>query len=294
MSNGFVDLRHKHLNSESFWPSFTDIMMVIVMIFLMSSMILVVQNWKLLDQLRNSVTAQKKASRIIDNTSRENSSLEEQLAQAQNDISMLRIEILQAHEQHTKFETTIENKNKQIVIILNKNTQLKNSLENSQENISNLTDKVKFLSQNLSQLNINIEQKRKKLEQARQKIIFIGQNNEVNSRKLTDLKGDYSSLQIKYNKLIRPARTAKGKYVVSVNFERINGRERIRFKDANDSQYSIVNNKKLHKILGQLKKSHPGKLYIKIVIPKDSGLTYNEAWNFMQDLLKKYDYYSQE
>jgi len=294
MSNGFVDLRHKHLNSESFWPSFTDIMMVIVMIFLMSSMILVVQNWKLVDQLRSSMTAEKNASRIINNTSRKNSSLEEQLAQAQNDISMLRVEILQAHEQHTQFENTIENKDRQIVLILNKNTQLKNSLENSQENITNLTGKVELLNHSLSQLNINIEQKRKKLEQARQKIIIISQNNETSSRKLADLQDDYGSLQVKYNKLIRPARTTKGKYVVSINFERIHGRERIRFKDANDSQYRIVNNKKLHKILDQLKQAHPGKLYIKIVIPKDSGLTYNEAWNFMQDLLNKYDYYSQE
>ena len=32
---------------------------------------------------------------------------------------------------------------------------------------------------------------------------------------------------------------------------------------------------------------------IKIVIPKNSGLTYSEAWTFMKGLLEKYDYYYQ-
>ena len=35
-------------------------------------------------------------------------------------------------------------------------------------------------------------------------------------------------------------------------------------------------------------------LYVKIIIPEDSGLTYNEAWTFMRGLLVKYDYYYQE
>ena len=42
-------------------------------------------------------------------------------------------------------------------------------------------------------------------------------------------------------------------------------------------------------------KAEKGKdLYVKIIIPENSGLTYNEAWNFMRNLLVKYDYYYQE
>ncbi|NOQ89776.1 MAG: hypothetical protein GQ549_02400, partial [Gammaproteobacteria bacterium] len=51
MNEEFVDLRRGHLSSESFWPSFTDIMMVVVIIFLLTSMLLMVKNWELLDQL---------------------------------------------------------------------------------------------------------------------------------------------------------------------------------------------------------------------------------------------------
>ena len=32
-------------------------------------------------------------------------------------------------------------------------------------------------------------------------------------------------------------------------------------------------------------------LYVKVVIPDDSGLTYNEAWDFTKTVLTDYDYY---
>lgn len=150
------------------------------------------------------------------------------------------------------------------------------------------------MEDNLSQLNIDVEQKQKALDEERQKIIIITQERDLQTRKLTSLEDDFGSLKVKYDKLIKPARTAKGKYVVSVNFERIKDKERIRFKDSGDKNYTVVTEKELHSKLAKLKKQHPKKLYIKIVIPKESGLTYSEAWTFMKGLLQKYDYYYQE
>ena len=102
MNEEFVDLRRSHLSSESFWPAFTDIMMVVVMIFLLTSMILMVKNWELLGQLRNSMSAEVEAEKIINDTSMENATLEEQLAQAQNEISVLRMQLLLSSEQPSK------------------------------------------------------------------------------------------------------------------------------------------------------------------------------------------------
>ena len=150
------------------------------------------------------------------------------------------------------------------------------------------------MEENLSQLNIDVEQKQQALEDERQKMIIITQQRDTQSRKLAALEDSFGSLKVKYDKLIKPARTAKGKYVVSVNFERIRGKERIRFKDSGDKKYTVITEKQLHSKLARLKKKHPKKLYIKIVIPKESGLTYNEAWSFMKNLLHKYDYYYQE
>ncbi len=294
MNEEFVDLRRGHLNSESFWPSFTDIMMVVVIIFLLTSMLLMVKNWELLDQLRNSMAAEEQAEKIILDTSQVNATLEEQLAQAQNEISMLRMQLLQSDEQASQMSMALEDKEQQIIIVLSENEQLKNSLTTSENRIASLSSRFSSMEENLSQLNIDVDQKQKALDEERQKIIIITQERDSQARKLSALEDDFGSLKVKYDKLIKPARTAKGKYVVSVNFERIKDKERIRFKDSGDKNYTVVTEKELHSKLAKLKKQHPKKLYIKIVIPKESGLTYSEAWTFMKGLLQKYDYYYQE
>lgn len=294
MNEEFVDLRRGHLNSESFWPSFTDIMMVVVIIFLLTSMLLMVKNWELLDQLRNSMAAEEQAVKIINDTSQENATLEEQLAHAQNEISMLRMQLLQASEQTNQLNLELDDKDRQIVIVLSENDQLNRAVSKNENQIANLSSQISVMNDNLSQLTIDVEQKQNELDEDRQKIIIITQERDSQSRKLSSLEDDFGSLKVKYDKLIKPARTAKGKYVVSVNFERIKGKERIRFKDSGQESYSIVTEKQLHSKLSKLKKKYPKKLYIKIVIPKESGLTYSEAWSFMKDILHKYDYYYRE
>jgi hypothetical protein len=49
----------------------------------------------------------------------------------------------------------------------------------------------------------------------------------------------------------------------------------------------------LNKRLAKLKDTYAGNLYVKVIIPEDSGLSYSEAWNFTYDLLRNYDYYHQ-
>jgi len=268
--------------------------MVVVIIFLLTSMLLMVKNWELLDQLRNSMAAEEQAEKIIMDTSQENATLEEQLAQAQNEISMLRMQLLQSDEQASQMNMALEEKEQQIIIVLSENEQLKNSLTNNENKIASLSSRITSMEESLSQFSIDVEQKQKELDEERQKIIIITQERDTQSRQLATLQDDFGSLKVKYDKLIKPARTAKGKYVVSVNYERIKNKERIRFKDSGDKNYTVVTEKQLHSKLAQLKKQHPKKLYIKIVIPKESGLTYNEAWTFMKSLLNKYDYYYQE
>lgn len=294
MNEEFVDLRQGHLSSESFWPSFTDIMMVVVIIFLLTSMLLMVKNWELLEQLRNSMAAEEQAEQIIFNTSKENATLEEQLAQAQNEISMLRMQLMQASEQANQLNMELDEKHQQIVIVLSDNAQLQNSIANNEDYIATLSSQLSSMQDQLSQLSVDVEQKQKELEKERQKILIITQERDTNSRKISALEENFGSLKVKYDKLIKPARTAKGRYVVSVNYERVKNKQRIRFKDSGQENYTIVSEKQLHSKLAQLQKKYPEKLYIKIVIPEESGLTYNQAWTFMKDLLYKYDYYYQQ
>ena len=66
------------------------------------------------------------------------------------------------------------------------------------------------------------------------------------------------------------------------------------FKGADDKNHTLITKKQLHQKLAAFKKKHPNDLYVRIIIPEKSGLTYNEAWNFMRGLLTKYDYYYQD
>ena len=58
--------------------------------------------------------------------------------------------------------------------------------------------------------------------------------------------------------------------------------------------FKTVEAQQLHRRLTQLKNKWQDKLYVKIIIPEVSGLTYNEAWSFTKDILSRYDYYYQE
>ncbi|RMG58258.1 MAG: hypothetical protein D6717_03230, partial [Gammaproteobacteria bacterium] len=94
--------------------------------------------------------------------------------------------------------------------------------------------------------------------------------------------------------LVRPARTPKGKHVVEVRYRKVNGKPVIRLRDSGWKQSRVVSRKELEQQLTRLKKKYPGKLYVKIIIPADSGLSYAEAWRFMKGLLERYDYWYQD
>ncbi len=61
-----------------------------------------------------------------------------------------------------------------------------------------------------------------------------------------------------------------------------------------DVDFSRISLAEVEQRLEKLKREYGKDLYIKIIIPEDSGQTCNEAWEFMRSLLVKYDYYYQE
>ncbi len=67
----------------------------------------------------------------------------------------------------------------------------------------------------------------------------------------------------------------------------------IRFKQPGDEKSRDISLVEVEKRLDQLKKEKGADLYVKIIIPKNSGLSYNEAWGLMKRLLDRYDYYYQ-
>ncbi len=108
------------------------------------------------------------------------------------------------------------------------------------------------------------------------------------------LRGDYDQLKVKYDKLVRPARTPVGKYVVEVRYIKIDDAYKISWKTPDMASFAAITQRNLEEQLAVLKEKDPDKLYIKVIFPENSGLSYSEAWEFTSRLHKRFDYYFKE
>jgi myosin heavy subunit len=310
----------------SFWPSFTDIMMVITMIFLMATSLLVVRNWQLVAELRESVEAEQVASQRIVSTSLENSTLEERLVNAEQSNSILRLRLLKKDEALQVSINSLRQQKFYIKAIEADNERLKASLGASLTALAQANteiDSVKTLQQTLDIQVLTLKQQLQSTEFEQEKLVtqlakaqsdlvaskqsqqqsiadlmrqkqLLSQEVEAYNQQLLALKGDYETVKTKYEDLIKPARSAKGKYIVEVYYIRGAGGEVIRYKQPGNADFKDLSLAQVEKRLTKLKREKGNDLYVKIIIPTDSGLTYNEAWEFMRNLLAKYDYYYQE
>ena len=325
METGFPAIggRHAGIGGEnSFWPSFTDIMMVITLIFLMATSLLVVRNWQLVAELRESVAAEQIAAELIESTSQENATLEERLANAEQSNSILRLRLLKKEEELALAQAAIREQETNIASLELRTSDLQNELASAQQQlvaanleIDTTRDQNRELSQQLAQQAASTTAIQADLELAQAQILQLTEssqsqqlsitqlteeklllNQEIQSynQQLLTLKGEYETVKSKYEELIKPARSAKGKYIAEVYYIKEGASDIIRFRQPGQPEYERVSLAEVESLLAELKAEKGQDLYVKIIIPENSGLTYNEAWNFMRNLLVKYDYYYQE
>ncbi len=347
----------EHLSNDSFWPSFTDIMMVVVMIFLFATSILIVRNFHLVAELQVSLEAEKQAEQVIETTSianatleqrlnkveheianatQENATLEERLTNYEHENSLLRLQVLATREklERSNFKnsqdtllitklsqqtaamsasiklkdiqiadnsTSIQNLNQKNIQLNTELTTVQSQLTTQVNRTEQLTTSNANLSSQLATLQINYDDTSDELNKLEEEslssastITLLQEEKEQYNQEILSLKGDYEIVRAKYQKLIKPARSAKGKYIAEVHYIKSANKDLIRFKEPADSDYSELSLKQVEAKLDKLKKKYGSELYVKIIIPKNSGLTYNEAWSFMKGILDKYDYYYQK
>lgn len=358
----------EHISGDSFWPSFTDIMMVVVMIFLFATSILIVRNFHLVAELQESLEAEKRAEEVIETTSlanasleqrlnnveteiasatQENATLEERLTNYEQENSLLRLQVLSKKEKLKRVELKrkrlkqeikgLNDKNTQMLMsiktqgrelidsktsILSLNTEntqfktdlsiLKNQLSNQKEQFENqlqnqiaLTDRLNEdnaeLSTEVSNLRTEQEDTIAQLEELNTEndeneitINLLQEERQQYNEEILSLKGEYDVVKAKYQKLIKPARSAKGKYIAEVHYVKSDEKNLISYKEPADTDFTELTLNQVETKLNLLKEKYGDELYVKIIIPKNSGLTYNEAWSFMKDLLDQYDYYYQK
>lgn len=331
MNNGFGQIGSSQVGmggENSFWPAFTDVMMVITLIFLMATSILVVRNWQLVAELQESVAAELVAVQIIESTSLANSTLEERLANAEQSNSILRLRLMKKDELLANSQLAIGEQESIIISLEQKNTDLQSSLLQTRAELDTANDEINTttarsiemaqqitqLKQLLAQQQLAGEEARAQLASARieiaglsesssqqQKTISqlsadksqLSQETAAFNQQLLTLKGEYEVVKSQYEELIKPARSANGKHIAQVYYVKDDSGVIIRYRQPGDTDFSQLSLAEVESRLAILKREYGEELYIKIIIPEDSGLTYNEAWEFMRKLLVKYDYYYQ-
>jgi len=339
VQSGFPAIGGRHAGiggDNSFWPSFTDIMIVVTMIFLMATSLLVVRNWQLVAELQESIAAERMAAQMIESTTLENATLEERLANAEQSNSILRLRLMKRDEELERAESVIREQESNVAILELETSDLRSSLQQAQTRLETagaelesasaeletasaanleLAEQVAALNRQLAQQQRESEQARSQLESARQEIAELQttsasqqqsiselglEKSELNrqiaeyNQQLLTLKGDYETVKSKYEELIKPARSAKGKYIAEVYYVKGQSGNVIRYREPGDDGYTRLSLDEVESRLSRLKRERGEELYVKIIIPEDSGLSYSEAWDFMRNLLVKYDYYYQE
>ncbi len=248
-NQGFVDLR---LNSqegqvnESFWPSFTDIMTVIVMIFLIAMVVLLMRNMELLAELRATMEAERVASELARATGEEKDSLSVQLHAARDRVSELQLQLMRLQERNLSQETTITNQVTRITDLTAERDGLKREtgqltllrqrletdldsakvrLDRSQQHIVNLEANVAGLEQNMRNLQTRFESAQasatalqQTVAQQQQQLEGLHGERQEAERKFLVLVGEYDDLKVRYDKLVRPARSSQGRRLVEVRY----------------------------------------------------------------------------
>ena len=324
---------------NSFWPSFTDIMIVVTMIFLMATSLLVVRNWQLVAELQESIAAEQIAAQVIQLTSQENATLEERLANAEQANSILRLRLLRKDEELETARTRIDEQQAGIAALERESGDLRSQLDQTRAQLDattlelesanaqnqalanriaaldeQMSNEIEALNRQLTEQRRESEQTRSELSAARSEIATLSASSQSQQQSITELtrektllneeierynqqlltlKGDYETVKSKYEELIKPARSAQGKYIAEVYYVKSGSGYVIRYREPGDAGYSRLSLEEVEKRLSGLKADKGEDLYVKIIIPENSGLSYSEAWEFMRNLLVKYDYYYQ-
>ena len=303
--HGFGDLRlnARQRNSEqTLWPSFTDIMTVIMMVFMLTMVIVILKNAQLLDRVRLMQQSQREAETQLEEGLAAmgelralNIDLEDQLRAKEMEIILLSDE-LEASESSMDAKLVIIDRLEEEADELRANIRLiRLDLEEKEDAVDTAEERLAALvAENRNRendLRRQIEELLRRLEENELALVTLSDEKSDLELSLARQRREFSNLEDKYLKLIRPARSAAGKLVVTVQYFRKEGVLLYLIKDVGSEELEQLPLAQLHRRLTELKARHGEDLYVKIVIPDDSGLSYNEAWDFTKEILSRYDYY---
>ena len=293
----------------SLWPSFTDIMTVILMIFMLTMTMVIIKNADLARQLLFREAEQQKAARALEESRQQQDQLKITITNMEEKLRAKEMEIILLGDEIKVMESSLEAK---LALISALEARQRGLQENVQQLESETTaaraEKDRMAQEFEEKMAAISEETRLQIEEFNRKFAALtqqlGEQQELvvvlNTEKrdlelaLAKQRKAFVVLEDKYNKLIGPARSSLGKMVAAVQYAKTDGQYRILFKDVDSDRFEEIDRRQLDAKLGHLKTQLKDKLYVKVIIPENSGLSYNEAWNFTRDILSRYDYYYQQ
>jgi chromosome segregation ATPase len=319
----YVDLRqnvHEPGADDSVWPTFTDIMTVVLMLFMLTMVLVIIKNSNISAHLKTTVKKQEAISGLLKQSELERLQLEKEIAGLEDirtkkemqlmlltdEKKVLNAKLGKTQEKADLLESKIRELNTMVVelqaLIAAKESRLRQAREQGKKEIEETRrayeERIASLTENQKKELEEFDRKHKALlalmvakEQAMR---VLAKTQEELGLTLARQRSEYSKLEEKYNKLIRPSRSSLGKVVVSVVYSKKEGKHLYSIKDVKDTESREVGEKELEKILAERKKTFGDKLYVRVIIPEGSGLSYNEAWTFTRHILSTYDYYYQK
>jgi chromosome segregation ATPase len=284
-------------------------MTVILMIFMLTMIVVIIKNSNLAQQLRIREKRVKLVEKSLVESKQVQADLKVFIMNLEEKLSAKEMEIILLGDEKKVMQSSLEAK---LAII----SALKGEIKEFEEDVKRLEEEIESSEAETAQLKKESERRiaeiaektKKQIEEFNRKfaalmdqltkktevIVILDAEKKDLELILARQRQAYSILEEKYHKLIKPARSPLGKKVVAVHYSRINSKYRILFKDLNSTEFKKVDTQQLNLRLGTLKNELKDKLYVKIIIPEESGLSYNEAWSFTKDILSRYDYYYQE
>lgn len=323
----FTDLRVNSGNRQgeiTLWPSFTDIMTVVLMIFMLTMVVVIIKNTTLGQALLYSEGQRRQIQDLLQTGEKARAELKIAMADLEEKLRQKQMAVLLREDEIKVLQQEVEGKTAQIEVFEGQAFELKNQINALQSGVDAAQAEAAAFEQKAdelirryeariaemqaaseSKLAVLSESKTREIEEYNRKvlsllsrlkekeaaILTLGGEKQSLEMSLARQRQEFSSLEEKYIQLIRPARSPAGKKVVTVFYQRVDGLYRIGFKGGDTDRIETLTADQLNRQLGALREKWQDQLYVKVVIPEDSGLTYNEAWTFTKDILSRYDYY---
>lgn len=260
------------ISEEGFWPSFTDVMMVVVIVFLLASMVVVVHNWELVDQVRVALLQEQEARKEAEVLSQDQQKTTAELARLHQQLHLTQREFL---DTRTRLQGSLAD--------LRMSTQ---ELDQTRRDLSEAQLRGQAMEERIAELLAQGE-----IDENR--ILQVQEHHRQTREEFEALQEEYRRVESQYKALVRPARSDLGKIVVTVRYSREGADFVIMYRAPGVDGFESVTQEEMHRRLRDLKASLGDRLFVRIIFPEDSGLTYQEGWEFSLDLLTQYDYYYQ-